>query len=85
MQRLDIETWKNIFRNIREAQEEQEKEEGIEELIRDGVVERIDVEVTWLETDDEWCLCSEYELFEDGFKTEEEAMERLKYLENILL
>ena len=44
-----------------------------------------EIEVTWLDGDDEWCLHVDCELFEDGFKTEEEAMERLSYLEKTLL
>jgi hypothetical protein len=85
MVRLDNETWKNIFRNIQDDQLEQAKEDGIEDLIKDGVVERIEVEVVWLDSTDEWCICSGYELFEDGFDSEKEAMDRLHYLENILL
>lgn len=42
------------------------------------------VEVVWL-TSGEWCLCSGTELFEDGFKTEDEANDRLEYLEKTLL
>jgi hypothetical protein len=65
MQRLDIETWKNIFRNLKEDNEE--------------------VEVIWLdngrgsEDNNEWVLCFDCELFEDGFQSEEEATERLEY------
>jgi hypothetical protein len=62
-QRLNIETWKNIFRNTQEANEE--------------------IEVVWLDSDNEYCLCVDCELFEDGFKTEKEAEERLEYLRNI--
>ncbi|WZK93504.1 hypothetical protein [Bacillus phage BvP] len=43
------------------------------------------LEVIWLDSDDEWCLCVGTELFEDGFKTEDEANDRLEYLENALL
>lgn len=83
--RLDLKTWKNIFKNVKDAQLEQEKEEGIEELIQEGVEKRIEVEVVWLESTDEWVLCQDCELFEDGFKSEEEAIERLRYLENEIL
>ena len=85
MTRQSNETWVNIFRNVRDAQLEQKKEKGIEELIRKGAVERIDVEVVWLEGTDEWCLCCDCELFEDGFKSEQEARERLESLEKLLL
>ena len=44
-----------------------------------------DVEIVCLEDTDEWVLCYGYELFEDGFKTELEAMNRLQELENQLL
>ncbi len=67
MQRLDFETWENIFRNTKENNEE--------------------VEIVWFDTLDEegeWCLCCDCELFEDSFKTEKEAIERLNYLrENV--
>ena len=43
------------------------------------------LEVIWLDSSDEWCLCAGTELFEDGFKTEDEANDRLEYLENIIL
>lgn len=39
------------------------------------------VEVTWLDGSDEWCLNVEYELLEDGFKSEKEAQDRLDYVE----
>lgn len=78
MKRLSLETWTNIFRNLQEMDEED---------YYDGVVDW--VEVMWLDgggvQEDEWCLCFGEELFEDGFKTEKEAQERLTYLENILL
>lgn len=83
--RLPLDTWENIFRNVNELQLEQEAEEGMAELIERGVVERIEVEVVWLDGTDEWCLCSGCELFEDGFETEREAQERLDYLEKKLL
>lgn len=75
--RLNIDTWKNIFRNLEEIGEE--------------------VEVVWLDAVpydkngkptgevNEWVLCNETELFEDGFKTEQEANERLRHLESIIL
>jgi len=72
--RLPLETWENIFRNLSEMEEED---------YYDGVIDW--VEVTWLEGDPgsggEWVLNYGEELFEDGFKTEEEAMKRLDMLE----
>jgi hypothetical protein len=69
IRRLDDKTWINIFRNVQESDEE--------------------IEVTWLDPGDssegEWCLNCDCELFEDGFKTEKEARERLDYLEQTLL
>lgn len=47
-----------------------------------------EVEVTWLDevgSAGEWVLCFDCELFEDGFKTEEEAQKRLDFLEKKLL
>lgn len=75
--RLDLETWKNIFRNLNDMTEEE---------YYDDVVDW--VEVLYLDnegTDGEWCLAYGEELFEDGFATEKDAMERLQYLENELL
>jgi len=69
-QRLPLETWENIFRNLSEMEEED---------YYDGVIDW--VEVTWLDSSDEWVLNYGEELFEDGFKTEEEAMKRLDMLE----
>lgn len=74
MKRLEMGTWKNIFRNLKEMKEED---------YYDGEISW--VEVMWLETGDEWCLCYGEEMFEDGFKTEKEAMSRLSYLEKKLL
>lgn len=73
MQRLDNETWENIFRNLNELKEE-ERYDGIEW-----------VEVLWLDSTDEWALAYGEELFEDGFETEREAMDRLHELEKELL
>ena len=74
MKRLSNEAWKDIFRNLQEMDEED---------YYDGVVDW--VEVLWLDSTDEWALAYGEELFEDGFKTEEEAQERLNYLERTLL
>jgi len=63
--RLDMGEWETVFINLHEINEH--------------------VEVTWLEGEPgsagEWVLNYEYELFEDGFKSEEEAMKRLDTLE----
>lgn len=40
-----------------------------------------EVQISWLDGTDEWCLHFDYELFEDGFKTEREANIRLEYLQ----
>lgn len=40
-----------------------------------------EVEIVWLDSGDEWCLCNDCELFEDGFKNEDEASHRLYMVE----
>lgn len=40
--------------------------------------EGAEVEVVWLESTDEWVLCHESELFEDGYTGELEAEQRLQ-------
>lgn len=72
--RLELSTWENIFRNLKDMDEED---------YIDGVIDW--VQVTWLDGSDEWCLHYGDELFEDGFTSEREAENRLNYLENILL
>lgn len=76
MRRLDIAAWKNIFKNIGEVDAGTKKEFGDE------------VEVIWLDPGDssggEWALGYEYECFEDGFKTEEEARARLAEIERAI-
>lgn len=79
MKRLDNDTWKTIFKNLGDMKTEE---------YYDGEVDW--VEAMWLEgngvdTFEEWVLCYGEELFEDGFKTEREAMDRLSYLEKLLL
>ena len=74
MIRLSLEAWGNIFRNLKDMAPDE---------YYDGVVDW--VEVMWLDGTDEWCLCFGEELFEDGFKTEREAQERLDSLEKLLL
>lgn len=74
MERLSLEQWKNIFNNLQDMSEED---------YYDGEVSW--VEVLWLDGSDEWCLCFGEEMFEDGFKTEREAQDRLNYLEQTIL
>lgn len=69
MVKLSIDSWKTVIKNI---EEEKDEEFGNE------------VEVMWLESTDEWVLCHGYEIFEDGFKNEYEAMERLREIEKQL-
>lgn len=68
MKRLSFKQWETIFKNL--AGDNQE------------------VEVTWLDPGDtsagKWCLHYEDELFEDGFASEKEANERLKYLQKTI-
>lgn len=58
MKRLNLETWKNIFRNLADEGEEVEVMwlDGFQQ--DDGTVDL---------TRGEWCLCFDCELFEDGF------------------
>ena len=68
--RLTTKEWTNIFRNLNEL-EPSEYYGGIDN----------EVEVLWLDPGDdspgEWALCYGEELFEDGFKSEEDACNRL--------
>ncbi len=72
MERLSIETWIDIFRNMEELAESED--EDFQELREEFGT---DVEVIYGDTDDEWILCYGYEMFESGFKTEEQAQDRL--------
>ncbi|MFJ7982463.1 hypothetical protein ACIQ1D_19600 [Lysinibacillus xylanilyticus] len=72
MKKQPIETWKNIFRNIQESDSDTKEEFGDF------------VEVIWLDSTDEWILGYGYEVFEDGFKTEKEARDRLNEIEKLL-
>ena len=74
MERLSLEQWKVILNNLQNMSEEE---------YYDGEVSWI--EVLWLDGSDEWCLCFGEEMFEDGFKTEKEAQDRLNYLEQTIL
>lgn len=70
MRRLSIEDWKNIIRNIEEGDKEVKEEFG--EC----------VEIIWLDDgSNEWVLAYGYEVFEDRFKTEKEATDRLNEIE----
>lgn len=62
MTRLSIEEWKIIIENVKEC--DPQDEFGNE------------FEVLWLDSTDEWALCHGYEMFEDGFATEQEAWQR---------
>lgn len=42
------------------------------------------VEVVWLDGGDEWVLCHDCELFEDGFETETQAYQRLREIEKLV-
>jgi len=78
MNKLSLEQWKNIFRNVAEYNEDLKKE-GLEEE---------PIEVIWLENPErrnEWAIVSDCEIFEEGFATEQEAEERLTYLEKTIL
>lgn len=78
MNYLSLEQWKNIFRNVAEWNEDLKKE-GLEEE---------PIEVIWLENPErknEWAIVSDCEVFEEGFASEQEAEDRLVYLENTIL
>lgn len=70
MIRLSQNEWNVIFNNL-------------EHLETEDLFDNIEwVEILWSDSDNEWMLCYGEELFEDGFKTENEAIERLRELEN---
>ena len=71
MEKLSFEEWKTIITKVNECDEYDEF--GNE------------IEVLWLDDTDEWVRCYGYELFEEGFKTEKEARERLKEIYNNVL
>jgi len=48
------------------------------DVLRNLSEEGEEVEIVWLESTDEYVLCHESELYEDGFKTEAEANARLE-------
>lgn len=47
-------------------------------IIENLQAENLEVEIVWLDSDDEFVLCHDCELFEDGFQTEEQAYSRLE-------
>ena len=75
-----LETWKNIFRNIKELYEDSNYESNY----GDEWVTIIYLDPT-SEDDSKWGLAHDEELFEEGFETEDEATERLRYLEKEIL
>ena len=50
-------------------------------VLRNMEDEGDEVEVLWLDGTNEWVLCWDCELFEDGFESEEEAQARLDEVE----
>lgn len=67
--RLTLEQWETVLENLKEFNEE--------------------IEVVWLESclangDDEWVICSDCELLEDGFDSEEEAWQRYEEILTLL-
>lgn len=72
MTKLSTEQWELIMLRIQTADNEIHEEFGES------------VEIIWLDSTDEWALVYAYDIFEDGFKSEEEARERLKEIEKEL-
>ena len=68
MTKLSIEQWAIILENVSLLDENEEF--GNE------------IEILQLDSTNEFVLAHSYEVFEDGFKTEKEAMERLEAIEN---
>lgn len=69
--RLSLKEWENIIQNVSEC--DPNDEFGNE------------IEIQWLDSSNEWTLCHGYECFEDGFKTEKEAWERLNEVRKNLI
>ena len=78
MEKLDTETWANIFKNLSEMEEE-DYYDGVETWVGAVYLDPM------TENDSAWGLAYGDELFEEGFATEEESMDRLKCLEKELL
>jgi hypothetical protein len=72
MKKLTIEEWELIKVRIDTADQDIHEEFGT------------DVEVIWLDGTNEWALAYCYEVFEDGFKTEREAIYRLQEIEQLI-
>ncbi|ALA13425.1 hypothetical protein AVV02_gp286 [Bacillus phage AvesoBmore] len=72
MERLTFEQWKDVFRNVKEINNDL-KHEGFEEE---------PLEVVWLESTNEYVIASGCEVIEDEFKTEHEAQTRLDNMEH---
>ncbi len=65
MEKLTLEQWKVVLENLKDLDEDTIEEFGDT------------VEILWFDSSNDWALCHGYEVFEDGFKTEEEAQQRL--------
>lgn len=73
MQKLTNNQWKNIFLNMKD-------------LTSDEILEFGEwIEILYLDSSENWALGYGYELFEEGFETEKDAMLRLAQLESELL
>lgn len=55
-----------------------------ENILRNLAEEGEEVEVIYLDSTDEWCLCFDCEMFEDDFNSEEEARIRLDEVVSLL-
>lgn len=68
--------------------ESEEEEEGTVltdfqwENVFSNLEEEEELEILYLDGTKEWAICTEYEVLEDGFKTENEAYKRLQEVEN---
>lgn len=71
--RLTLDEWSIIFSNMQDLSHDDIEEFG--EWF----------EILWSDSDDKWMICYGYEWFEDGFKTESEAFQRLQTLEKLIL
>ncbi len=56
-----------------------------ENIFRNTQAAGEEVEVIYLDSGDEWGLCCDEDVFEDGYSSEQEAQERLDYLEGIFI
>lgn len=53
-------------------------------ILRNLEYDSLEVEVLWLDGTDEYCLCEDCELFEDGFETEKQAYDRLEEIQKLV-